>query len=145
MIENTNEQTEVKVAQATEVEKINGANKTEVSLGKFKDVSALLDAYNSLQAEFTKRCQRLKELEEASAADKAAAENPAAPTEAAPAEVRGITDEEKENFLRDYLKTVLDAKPKAIVLDGGGVGIKTPSAKPSTVEAAGKLAKEFFG
>lgn len=30
---------------------------------KFKDVSALAEAYNVLQAEFTRRCQRLKELE----------------------------------------------------------------------------------
>ena len=36
---------------------------TEISLGKFKSVDALLDAYNSLEAEFTRRSQRLKELE----------------------------------------------------------------------------------
>ena len=40
------------------------------SLGKFKDVNALLAAYNSLQAEFTKRCQRIKELERSAAVDK---------------------------------------------------------------------------
>ena len=34
-------------------------------LGKFKDVNALMQAYNSLQAEFTRRSQRLKELERA--------------------------------------------------------------------------------
>ena len=33
-------------------------------LGKFKDVSALLQAYQALQAEFTRRSQRLKRLEE---------------------------------------------------------------------------------
>ena len=32
-------------------------------LGKFKDVDALANAYHSLQAEFTRRSQRLKELE----------------------------------------------------------------------------------
>lgn len=32
-------------------------------LGKFKDVDALARAYSSLQAEFTRRSQRLKELE----------------------------------------------------------------------------------
>ncbi len=32
-------------------------------LGKFKDVDALLQAYNSLEAEFTRRSQRLKQLE----------------------------------------------------------------------------------
>ena len=33
-------------------------------LGKFKDVSALMQAYQSLQAEFTRRSQRLKRYEE---------------------------------------------------------------------------------
>ena len=31
--------------------------------GKFKTAKALLDAYNSLQAEFTRKCQRVSELE----------------------------------------------------------------------------------
>ena len=35
-------------------------------LGKFKDVGALMRAYESLQAEFTRRSQRLRELERAS-------------------------------------------------------------------------------
>ena len=39
-----------------------GSSATE-KLGKFKSVDALLRAYNSLQAEFTRRSQRLKELE----------------------------------------------------------------------------------
>lgn len=32
-------------------------------LGKFKDVKSLLNAYNALQSEFTRRCQKVKELE----------------------------------------------------------------------------------
>ena len=31
--------------------------------GKFKDVDSLLTAYNNLQAEFTRKCQKLSELE----------------------------------------------------------------------------------
>lgn len=34
----------------------------ESSLGKFKDTTSLLSAYNSLQAEFTKKCQKLSEI-----------------------------------------------------------------------------------
>lgn len=34
----------------------------EGSLGKFKDTTSLLSAYNSLQAEFTKKCQKLSEI-----------------------------------------------------------------------------------
>ena len=33
------------------------------SIGKFKTTDALLNAYNNLQAEFTRRCQRIKSLE----------------------------------------------------------------------------------
>lgn len=35
----------------------------KLDLGKFKSPQALLDAYNNLQAEFTKKCQRLSALE----------------------------------------------------------------------------------
>ncbi len=47
-----------KTEQGTEVKE-----KGSAVLGKFKDVSALAEAYGSLQAEFTRRSQRLKELE----------------------------------------------------------------------------------
>ena len=33
------------------------------TVGKFKDVNALLEAYNNLEKEFTKKCQRLSALE----------------------------------------------------------------------------------
>ena len=39
--------------------------KGSTAFGKFKDANALLEAYESLQAEFTRRSQRLKELEKA--------------------------------------------------------------------------------
>ncbi|MBE7090654.1 MAG: hypothetical protein E7363_01940 [Clostridiales bacterium] len=35
----------------------------EVSLGKFKDVRSLLKAYGALEAEFTKKCQKIRALE----------------------------------------------------------------------------------
>lgn len=50
---------------AENVKKIeNNEEKTDnsLNLGKFKDVSSLLNAYNNLQAEFTKKCQKLSEL-----------------------------------------------------------------------------------
>ncbi len=58
-----NEQTAF-TAHTAEAEKdLGAAADGQVSFGKFKDANALLKAYNSLQAEFTKRCQRVKELE----------------------------------------------------------------------------------
>lgn len=72
-------------AQAAEAEEKEGAT----ILRKFKDVNALAEAYGSLQAEFTRRSQRLRALEKAmenSEKSKADAENaegdaPCAPTE----------------------------------------------------------------
>jgi hypothetical protein len=49
-------------AVATEVE--NGTKMQDGSpLGKFKDSAKLLDAYNELQSEFTRKCQRLSDAE----------------------------------------------------------------------------------
>lgn len=41
----------------------NNLGSNEANLGKFKDVESLLKAYNSLEAEFTKKSQKLKLLE----------------------------------------------------------------------------------
>ncbi len=49
-----------------EVVENKGDNNTKTDgsqYGKFKDAESLLDAYNNLQAEFTRKCQRLSELE----------------------------------------------------------------------------------
>ena len=140
MNELKNEQAET-TSQVAETKNTDG-EEISVSLGKFKDVNALLAAYNSLQSEFTKRCQRIKELE----AEKTAAVDKNFPTETVSTEDRtfGITEEEKENFIKGYLKEILGAKSKAIVLDGQGTGVKTPVNKPRTVAEAGALAKELL-
>ncbi len=58
-----NSQTEA-VACAIEPTKESGAEKeASTVLGKFKDVDALIRAYENLEAEFTRRSQKLKQLE----------------------------------------------------------------------------------
>lgn len=131
-----NEQTEL-TAQPASAEEIEGEQVGEVSLGKFKDVSALLSAYGSLQSEFTKRCQKIKELEAAlNSSDKASA-----PTEQIK---ENITEEDKIKVLKEYLQGVLDRKQKAVLLDGVGLGVKTPVSRPTTIAQAGVLAKEIL-
>ena len=51
--------------QTTQTEEFAKASENGASavLGKFKDVDALARAYESLQAEFTRRSQRLRQLE----------------------------------------------------------------------------------
>lgn len=140
-MQNENEQISLAPQPATADDFIGGKDE-QISLGKFKDVNALLSAYNSLQAEFTKRCQRLKELESKTAVDKEVS-----PTKAENAEEKqpiGITEENRTEILKDYLKGVLSSKPQATVIDGTGSGLKTPTAKPSSIFEAGKLAREMF-
>ena len=79
-------------------------------LGKFRSVEALLHAYNSLEAEFTRRSQRLRELE-----GKGAGENalPAAP---APAADAGISLEER---VERAVERCLAAREAPYVMAGG--------------------------
>ena len=53
-------------AVLTARENLDGGIGNSAALGKFKNVDALAKAYTALQAEFTRRSQRLKELERAS-------------------------------------------------------------------------------
>jgi len=141
MDELKNEQTE-QTSHTAEAEIVTGEKDGNVSLGKFKDVNALLSAYNSLQSEFTKRCQRIKELEVAldAVGKTKAPETASEKTE----ENKDTTSEDKEKILKEYLLDVLGKKPKAIVLDGVGVGIRTPVTRPKTIEEAGNLAKQLL-
>ena len=131
MKELNNEQINVE-AQPEASEKVLGEEKTGISLGKFKDVNALLNAYNSLQAEFTKRCQKVKELEGMLAADKD--------------KTPSVSDkgENAEDVLKDYLKSVISGKQKAVLIKESGVGVKAPVGKPKTILEAGMLAKEIL-
>ncbi len=153
MQNNPTEQTTTTTAQVTEVNEENkGATEKEVSLGKFKDISALLSAYNSLESEFTKRCQKIKELEEkVKMVDKENSTRENAPKDNSPIiesqedkTIKSITKEEKEEIVKGYLKEILSSKSSAIVLDEIGTGVKSPTNKPKTIEQAGELAKEFL-
>jgi hypothetical protein len=134
MQEQVNEQIEVEKHTAEAENIIEGENKTEISLGKFKDVSALLCAYNSLQSEFTKRCQKIKELE-------------GQINKAVDAEVKGdkiINELDREEIVKDYLSKILSSKQKAIVMNNDGGSIKAPIDKPKSIREAGMLAKNIL-
>lgn len=78
-----------------ETERAAGAEgkKGSAVLGKFKSTDALAEAYSALQAEFTRRSQRLRELEKR-------AENPEGPTAAA-----AVPEAEKPHAERTAEKT----------------------------------------
>lgn len=142
----SNEQTlDLQTAHPVDTEGNLGASqqKADVSLGKFKDAKELLNAYNSLQAEFTKRCQRLKELEGKALDDKTTVPSKDKGEEPL-VESKGTTQQDKQDILKEYLKEIMGSKQTAVLMDGGGVGITAPVKKPASILEAGRLAKEIF-
>ena len=143
MNEQVNEQTTLE-AQVVETNDDLGDTEKAVSLGKFKDVKALLNAYNSLHAEFTKRCQRISELEAKNSSNEEQFLKVAQKEKVEVINEREISEQEKNEIVKEYLKNLLTTKTKAIIMDGQGVGVATPNERPKTLEQAGQLAKEIL-
>lgn len=140
---------QISLQETDATQKVVEVAKEDISLGKFKDVNALLNAYNSLQSEFTKRCQRIKELEGALNEDKQEGEVKTQDDSVAPSVQGSVeTDEKidlsKEEYLKDYLKNLLKGKQKAVIMSDNGTSVKTLVEKPKTIAEAGLLAKEIF-
>lgn len=120
-------------ANGTAVQK----NEVAQNFGKFKSVDALYSAYLSLEAEFTRRSQRLKELEEGSKA-----ETPSPKSDSQELLKMALSDEQvKTAVIEQYIKSV--AEKKVPLLVGGNVAI-APQTKPKSVKDAGRLATEFL-
>lgn len=127
-------------ADTAEAEK----NEAATGLGKFKDVQTLLKAYSDLEAEFTRRCQRLKELENG---NKAKTE----PDGAEPSLSRKSEDERiaealsdakvRDAVIGDYLKGIA---VKSVPLNLGGGAVTAPRNTPKSVREAGRLAQRFL-
>lgn len=127
------------------------------NLGKFKSVGALLEAYNSLEAEFTRRSQRLRELE-AQAAIGAAANGGAprsgetsepAPTAEEPAVLSAdgagageIPQTIKNEIVAEYLARLRRGAPE--VLAGGGSFVSAPAERAKTLKDAAVQAAELI-
>ncbi len=120
-------------------------------LGKFKDVKALLDAYSNLEAEFTRRSQRLRELERASNADGASPKGENADghsperdiyTGKSFVEAAKDSAEVRDAIIGDYLKAV--SGNKAVAFLAGGAGVPAARNAPRSIKEAGELAKRFL-
>lgn len=110
-------------------------------LGKFKSVDALLNAYRALEAEFTRRNQRLKELEDGNkAADVRTPPSPESANENPPSPPL-IDEEVKRAVIEDYLKAV---SCKGVPLMSGGIAPAAPRTTLKSVKEAGELAQKYF-
>lgn len=121
------------------------------NLGKFQNVEALMRAYQELEAEFTRRSQRLKALEAAALsaadgktdknADGTAAED--AQTENADdALLRAVRGNEgvRTRIVGEYLAS-LSGVP---LLAGSGAGVTAPPERATTLRQAGALALGYL-
>lgn len=119
-------------------------------LGKFKSVKALLDAYENLEAEFTRRSQRLKELESAATANvpPAAAENGnlqprgAEGTDETLLDAALKSEEVKNAVIGEYLAKA--AERGGVRILSGGTSVPARRQTPATVTEAGRLAEDFL-
>ena len=125
-------------AETAEAEEIKAA----ADLGKFKDVQALLSAYESLEAEFTRRSQRLRELEEKIKAQDAPATEENAPVPSSAQTSGGDDSDARERIIGEYLRAVSVGRTVPFVT--GGVGVPAPRSKPATIKEAGRLAEQFL-
>ena len=120
-------------------------------LGKFKSVDALAQAYRELEAEFTRRSQRLKALEEAARSGETA---PGTVPDVAekPAQDRVFEDGEalyaaasqneavRKRIVGDYLAS-LNAVP---LMAAGGAPVRAPARRISTIGEAGAFALGYL-
>ena len=114
------------------------------ALGKFKDVQTLMKAYSDLEAEFTRRCQRLKELEKENKAAGEPDEAPAPPSQKSDDEriAEALSDTKvRDAVISDYLKGLAG---KSVPLVAGGGAVAAPRNISKTVREAGRLAQQFL-
>ena len=119
-------------------------NKAAAATGKFKDVQTLLKAYSELEAEFTRRSQRLKELEKGNKTERQpdGVEAAPSPTEEELISCALSNAKVRDAVIGDYLKGV--SEKREVPLTAGGGGIAAPRVAPRSVKDAGKLALEFL-
>ena len=121
-------------------------------LGKFKSVDALMHAYGELEAEFTRRSQRLRALEDRIKAEEAPVEGKAeALSEQEQAAQCGDESEtlyravmENEGVRARVLSDYLQSLKGVPLLSGAGSGVAAPVNRPKSFAEAGNLAIGYF-
>jgi predicted nuclease with TOPRIM domain len=123
----------------------------ETGLGKFKDVKALMDAYTNLEAEFTRRSQRLKQLESANKAlgESAITQAENLPQPSAQQEESfdllsaALADEQVKNaIIGEYLQNA--AKSRGVQFVTGGVNVAAQRRTPTDFKQAARLTQDLL-
>ena len=122
------------------------ADKREAAadLKKFKDVGSLIKAYSELEAEFTRRSQRLRELEKESKAKPFADAETAEPSRLNEEEFveKAVCNEKvRDAVIGAYLSGITKNSPPLTL---GGGGVQAPRTVPVSIKEAGRLARSFL-
>ena len=116
---------------------------------KFRSVDALVKAYEALEAEFTRRSQRLRALEQANKAPRAQGESSPVPTACAQEQtpfceaVMNVPSGQKgaEKPLPSSKETGEAFVP---LMTHAGAGVMAPAVRPNSFEEAGRLALGYL-
>ncbi len=107
-------------------------------LGKFGSVDALMRAYRELEAEFTRRSQKLKALEEGEAAPHGSG------NAASPAHPRGSEELHRAEDEEGARARAAGQVSASVPLMTGGVTVAAPPVRPKTIAEAGALALGYL-
>ncbi len=106
---------------------------------KFKTEEDLAIAYKNLEKEFTKRCERVSQLQKQvdSLSQTLTEQSNALQAEKVPNQ---ISEQDKEEIIQEFLKGVLQSKSQA-KLSSGGQAVVAPPRKPKNLKEANLMAK----
>lgn len=135
------EQAEITEVNEENIEKSTATGLENGSIGKFKDTESLLSAYNNLQAEFTRKCQKLSELESLQS-------QIAVPKINEEESIKNYIENNKElkdTILKVYLEGLQNSNSPAVISNsfGSGIPLKTPP-KPKNLEEAREVVRNLF-
>lgn len=116
---------------------------------KFRSVDALVKAYEALEAEFTRRSQRLRALEQANKAPRAQGESSPVPTACAQEQtpfceaVMNVPSGQKEAE-KPFPASKEEREAFVPLMTHAGAGVMAPAVRPNSFEEAGRLALGYL-
>ena len=116
---------------------------------KFRSVEALVKAYEALEAEFTRRSQRLRALEQANKAPRAQGEPSPVPTacalEQTPSCEAVMNVPSGQNEAEKPLPSSKELTEAFVpLMTHAGAGVMAPAVRPNSFEEAGRLALGYL-
>ena len=116
---------------------------------KFRSVDALVKAYEALEAEFTRRSQRLRALEQANKVSRAQGEPSPVPTACAQEQMPFCeavmnVPSGQEGAEKPFPASKEEREAFVPLMTHAGAGVMAPAVRPNSFEEAGRLALGYL-